>query len=92
MQKNYLQFKLRDYYRDQRGYGDELQFENFIHIQAGWENEIYAFDLQTDGNEPQTLFLRIYPGADALEKSEREFNNIKRLASVKNSGFKGIHP
>jgi aminoglycoside phosphotransferase (APT) family kinase protein len=83
MQRNNLHANLRDYYRNQQGYGDAIQISNLVPIQAGWENEMYAFDLQSDGNQSQALILRIYPGGDAIEKSKREFNNLKRLAGVK---------
>lgn len=79
MQRGDLQSKLWDYYRDQQGFGGAIQIKNLTHIQAGWESEIYAFDLLAGRDTPQQLILRIYPGADSLEKSEREFNNLKHL-------------
>jgi aminoglycoside phosphotransferase (APT) family kinase protein len=82
MLRDDLQAKLGKYYREQQSCGDEFQIRDLVHIQAGWENEIYAFDLQSRGKEPQALIMRIYPGADAVEKSIREFYNLKRLANA----------
>lgn len=54
----------------------------FHEISSGWESDVYAFDLRSDaqqGSEPEALVLRVYPGVDALEKSEREFKALRRL-------------
>lgn len=50
-------------------------------ISAGWESDVYAFDLIHDG-ERDRLVLRIYPGEDAWNKSAREFEAIRRLHGV----------
>jgi aminoglycoside phosphotransferase (APT) family kinase protein len=82
MQREHIQSNLKDYYLHQFGYGKDVQIRNFVHIQAGWESEIYAYDLLVGGEDPQELILRIYPGADALDKSQREFENLKRLVGL----------
>ncbi|MFQ5905849.1 MAG: phosphotransferase family protein [bacterium] len=51
-------------------------------IGEGWENDVYSFRVGYDeGGERRSedLILRIYPGDDALEKSFREFNTMRRL-------------
>lgn len=59
--------------------------EGFGEISSGWESEVYAFDLVSglgELREIEALALRIYPGADAHEKSEREYGALRRLWSA----------
>lgn len=51
-------------------------------LNTGWESDVYAFDAAWDadgGQQSEPLILRIYPGADANEKSVREFHNLAQL-------------
>ena len=47
-------------------------------INAGWESDVYAFDLLRDGTR-EPLILRVYPGQDAWSKSAHEFESMRRL-------------
>ena len=51
-------------------------------INSGWESDVYAFTVEWGPHgrrEREDLILRIYPGADADEKSEKEFTALARL-------------
>jgi aminoglycoside phosphotransferase (APT) family kinase protein len=51
-------------------------------ISAGWESDIYSFDVEHGSPEErrrEVLILRIYPGDDAHEKSAREFHGMSQL-------------
>jgi aminoglycoside phosphotransferase (APT) family kinase protein len=77
-----LQARLKTYYVEDLGYPPGTQISNVENIQAGWESDIFAFDLQYGGEsslQSLDLILRIYPGEDAHEKSEREFHSLKLL-------------
>lgn len=50
-------------------------------ISAGWESDVYAFDLIRDGKR-DPLVLRIYPGQDAWAKSALEYAAMRRLHSA----------
>jgi len=59
-----------------------LQIQNITSLNVGWESIIYRFDLHfgsTPKSQPETLILRIYPGRDAFEKSQREFEGLQHL-------------
>lgn len=63
----------------------DIQVVNLTSITSGWENEMYAFDLQygpSDERHQEGLVLRIYPGDDANEKSLHEFEGIRKLAQA----------
>jgi aminoglycoside phosphotransferase (APT) family kinase protein len=53
-----------------------------VSINAGWESDVYAFDVshgpQSD-RQIERLILRIYPGHDAAEKSRQEFSGMQAL-------------
>ncbi len=56
--------------------------EAFREISAGWESDVYAFDLVSGpatARLSEPLVLRVYPGMDAYEKSSREFRALQRL-------------
>lgn len=82
MESQNLQAILQTYYLEQKGFPGEVQVSGFSHIQAGWESDIYTFDLLDGEYEPLELILRIYPGAEAFEKSGREFRNLNLLAQA----------
>jgi aminoglycoside phosphotransferase (APT) family kinase protein len=59
-----------------------VQVSNLTSIATGWENEMYAFDVEyeVDGErQREGLVLRIYPGDDAYGKSAREFHGMRQL-------------
>jgi aminoglycoside phosphotransferase (APT) family kinase protein len=70
---------LQDYYQDRFPHPEGEFITDLSHIDAGWESDIYAFNLiQLDGRT-QELILRLYPGAGGYEKSGREFSNLVLL-------------
>ncbi len=61
------------------------QIKKLRSLTEGWENIIYAFDLVSGPwlrRRREKLILRIFPGNDAYEKSEREFIGMKQLFTV----------
>ena len=52
---------------------------NLARISSGWESDIYSFDLEHGRGRRVGLVLRVYPGADAREKSAREFRSLRLL-------------
>lgn len=61
------------------------EIANFHEISAGWESDVYAFDLLAGSGEDRVrepLVLRIYPGTDAYEKSALEFRALRDLYRV----------
>lgn len=62
-----------------------VQVKDLTCITDGWENEVYAFDLEYEANgasRREGLILRIYPGDDAHVKSAREFQGMRQLHQV----------
>ena len=58
------------------------QVSDLVNISAGWESEIYAFDVEhgpPNQRRREGLILRIYPGGDAQAKSVREFRGMSQL-------------
>lgn len=89
VQRGLLSFYKREFPSERN-----IQISDFARISDGWENEVYSFIIeygyeQAEGRnrkpkKREDLILRIYPGDDALQKSAREFNVMKRLYE---SGF-----
>ncbi len=51
-------------------------------LSGGWESDVYAFTVEwglPGLRQREDLVLRIYPGADAYEKSANEFRNLSLL-------------
>lgn len=51
-------------------------------MSAGWESDVYAFDLEhgpSGARRVEPLVLRVYPGAVARRKAEREFRGMSQL-------------
>jgi aminoglycoside phosphotransferase (APT) family kinase protein len=60
----------------------DVQVRDINNITAGWESEMYAFDVEygpAEARQRQPLVLRIYPGEDAYFKSAREFEGMRNL-------------
>ncbi len=59
-----------------------VQVGELIHLDAGWESDIYAFDVEhgpAGNRQREELILRLYPGADAVSKATAEFHGLQRL-------------
>lgn len=67
--------KLSSYYQQKV---PPIQISNLEQMTEGWETEIYSFTAHEEGTSRE-LILRIYPGDDALQKSQREFNAMDQL-------------
>ena len=53
-----------------------LDIDQVLKITDGWETEVFSFKIvpkKDFDNEYTDLILRIYPGADAYQKSYKEF-------------------
>ena len=89
---NTLQSQLQSYLIKAHPEQRNLRVKNLQRIASGWENEMYTFELDSAAGESglatsqnwvlQPSVLRIYPGADAVEKSAREFENMAKLAAL----------
>lgn len=59
-----------------------VEVKELTNITAGWESEMYAFNVEYGGpgeRRHEKLILRIYPGEDAHTKSAREFHGMSQL-------------
>jgi aminoglycoside phosphotransferase (APT) family kinase protein len=59
-----------------------VRVSDLTSISAGWESDIYSFDVEhgsAEERQREALILRIYPGDDAHEKSAREFHGMRQL-------------
>jgi aminoglycoside phosphotransferase (APT) family kinase protein len=72
-----VQGRLKRYYREFLGDPD-VQLINFYAHGGGWETEVYQF---AEGHHRvfKSCVLRMYPGANAVEKCEREFRGMRQL-------------
>ncbi len=71
-----LQEGLEAYYHDLVDPG--VQIVDLTPISDGWETIVYSFDAVWAG-QPDPVILRLYPAADAVEKSTREFRGMRAL-------------
>jgi aminoglycoside phosphotransferase (APT) family kinase protein len=68
--------KLSAYYQEKV----QAQIVDITRITEGWETEVYSFTVNHGKNGHCTeLILRIYPGEDALQKSQKEFYAMNQL-------------
>jgi len=77
-----IQTHLQTYYARAFPSRQSVQVTSLARINAGWESDVYAFDVQhgPPGNrQHENLILRIYPGDDAQAKAAREFEGMRRL-------------
>ncbi|NIV28675.1 MAG: phosphotransferase [Anaerolineae bacterium] len=59
-----------------------VRVSDLTSISAGWESDIYSFDIEhgsAEERQREALILRVYPGDDAHEKSAREFHGMSQL-------------
>jgi aminoglycoside phosphotransferase (APT) family kinase protein len=58
---------------------------NLNSLNIGWESDVYGFTVEwkeIDSPTHENLILRIYPGKDAYDKSEKEFRALQLLSKV----------
>jgi len=83
--ENDVQSKLLSFFKSRgmpRREGN-ITIPDLVKITDGWENEVYSFKMEyEETGKQEDLILRIYPGDDAIWKSAREFNAMKRLHEV----------
>jgi aminoglycoside phosphotransferase (APT) family kinase protein len=60
---------------------DNAEITDFHEISAGWESDVYAFDLVRD-DDREPLVLRAYPGQNAGVEAAHEFDAVRRLHEV----------
>src|SRR5438034_7886302 len=80
-----IEIGLLAYYRTGAPMRETARVLDLREISDGWENEVYSFALADEasaGTAREELILRIYPGSDALRKSAREFDAMRRLQQV----------
>jgi aminoglycoside phosphotransferase (APT) family kinase protein len=80
-----IQGGLLSLYEKALPYKRHKRIVDLVRIADGWETDVYSFALQyqaATGQSRLDLILRIYPGADALEKSAREFHAMRQLYQV----------
>ncbi|MBN1642063.1 MAG: phosphotransferase family protein [Anaerolineae bacterium] len=61
---------------------EHVRILDLTRISDGWETEVYAFAVERErcgGRARETEILRLYPGADAHDKSGREFHAMAKL-------------
>jgi aminoglycoside phosphotransferase (APT) family kinase protein len=85
MNSEQIQNQLQDYYRRMLPGHQGAHVSDLVPMNEGWESIIYAFKLVPDpktGDQPQNLILRIYPGMNAVQKSQREYEGMQVLYQV----------
>ncbi len=58
---------------------------SFGRLNAGWESDLYAFDLESgsvDDLVVESLILRLYPGDGAQAKATHEFHSMEQLQAA----------
>jgi aminoglycoside phosphotransferase (APT) family kinase protein len=77
-----LRSQLQEYYQQRAEHGERVAIGDLTSLSIGWESEIYAFTLECGPAGQRVsadLVLRIYPGDDGYDKSEREFSAMIKL-------------
>lgn len=83
--ENEIQSRLLSFYEREFPSRESTQISSLTQITDGWENEVYSFTIEYEEateRKREYLILRIYPGNDAPQKSEREFNAMKQLHEI----------
>ncbi|MFQ5795265.1 MAG: phosphotransferase [Candidatus Bipolaricaulia bacterium] len=83
--ENEMQSRLLGFYKRAFPSRQSTRISDLTRISDGWENEVYSFTIEYQEaaeRKHEDLILRIYPGADAPQKSAREFNAMKQLYEV----------
>ena len=76
-----LSARLRAYY-ERTLPGRAQSIAGFRRLAAGWECEVFAFDLLDGRDRAQPLVLRLYTGPEARGKAEHEFGVMRYLQGV----------
>jgi len=82
MNTDQVQEQLEAYYRSTFPNHQNAQISKITELTQGWESIIYAYKLVVDpraGSQPQSLIFRLYPGTDAYQKSQQEFEGMQVL-------------
>jgi aminoglycoside phosphotransferase (APT) family kinase protein len=77
-----LRSRLQAYYAEAFPARQNAEIGELACINAGWESDVYAFAVDygpARARRREELILRIYPGNDAYDKSEREFRGMMQL-------------
>lgn len=77
-----VQRSLQAYYAQACPAKRGLQVKDLSSITAGWESEMYAFDVEygpAEDRRRETLVLRLYPGDQAHAKAAHEFHSMRQL-------------
>ena len=80
-----IQSRLLNFYESKFPSRENTHIYSLTKITDGWENEVYSFTIgyeEATKRKHEDLILRIYPGNDAPQKSEKEFNAMKKLHEV----------
>ncbi|MFX1561096.1 MAG: phosphotransferase family protein, partial [Promethearchaeota archaeon] len=73
--------RLRRYLRSSLGQ-DDINVHNLQYITSGWETEILSFDLEKSTGQVLNLVARIYPGADAVSKAQKESSIMRKIHEI----------
>ncbi len=79
------QFDLQNYLTDSWHERTNPTVLGFERLNAGWESELYAFDLESGlpgDRQSEDLILRIYPGDGAQVKAAHEFRSMQQLQTA----------
>jgi len=82
---NEIQNRLLSFYEKEFPSKENIQVYSLTQITDGWENEVYSFTIgyeEATERKCEDLILRIYPGNDALQKSAKEFNAMRKLYEI----------
>jgi aminoglycoside phosphotransferase (APT) family kinase protein len=77
-----MQSSLQAYYRRAFPATQGLQVIHLLSITAGWESEMYAFDVEygpAENRRREALVLRLYPGDHGHAKAAHEFHSMRQL-------------
>jgi aminoglycoside phosphotransferase (APT) family kinase protein len=77
-----VQRSLQAYYAQACPAKQGLQVKDLSSITAGWESEMYAFDVEygpAEDRRREALILRLYPGDQAHAKAAHEFHSMRQL-------------
>lgn len=77
-----IQKRLVNYFERKSPTRENIRISNLKRISDGWENDVYLFTIKyVEGSKQSSekLVLRVYPGDNSIQKSEREFKAMKRL-------------
>ena len=83
--ENEIQNGLLNFYEKKFPNNENINILSLDRISDGWENDVYSFTMEYKVGSVQKreeLILRVYPGDDAVQKSTKEYNTMKRLHKI----------